>query len=59
MDNSFFLGTQVEALAMLYLQNQNLQDKTPEELYGMYQDAYNRLNEANIKHLANNPPSVR
>lgn len=32
-----------EALAILYLQNQDLSGKTPEELANMYADARNRI----------------
>lgn len=32
-----------EALAMLYVQNQDLSGITPEELLDKYQDAYNKI----------------
>lgn len=34
-----------EALAMLWLQNQDLSNATPEELLDKYQDAYNKIRE--------------
>lgn len=36
-----------EALAMLYLQSQNLTGKTPEEICEMYWDAYYRIYRCN------------
>lgn len=30
-------------LAVIYLKNQDLSNKTPEELYDIYFDAYNRI----------------
>lgn len=38
-----FPDNDIEALAMLYLQNQDLSDVTPEELLDKYQDAYERI----------------
>ena len=32
-----------EALALLYLQNQDLSGLTPEELYDQYKDSYDRI----------------
>lgn len=40
-----FPENEYEALAMLYVQSQNLTDKTPEDLLVMYQDAYKRIRE--------------
>ena len=44
-DNTFqtFPETVTEALAMLYVQNQDLSGVTPEGLLDMYQDAYQRI----------------
>jgi hypothetical protein len=44
-DNTFhtFPETVTEALAMLYVQNQDLSGVTPEGLLDMYQDAYKRI----------------
>lgn len=38
-----FPSDEREALAMLYVQNQDLTDVTPEQLLDMYQDAYNKI----------------
>lgn len=38
-----FPETETEALAMLYVQNQDLSEVTPEELLDMYQDAYQKI----------------
>lgn len=38
-----FPSSKFEALAMLYLQNQDLSGLTPEEIYDKYQDAYERI----------------
>ena len=38
-----FPSNKYEALAMLYLQNQNLSGFTPEELAGKYQEAYEKI----------------
>lgn len=44
-DNAFktFPSNEAEALAMLWLQNQNLSSATPEELFDKYQDAYDKI----------------
>ncbi len=42
-ENKFFPSTKAEALAMLYLQNQNLSGKSPEEIAELYQDAYQKI----------------
>lgn len=44
-DNIFktFPETETEALAMLYVQKQDLSEVTPESLLDMYQDAYQRI----------------
>ena len=40
---SFFPGDRLEALTMLYLQNQDLSGKSPEEIQTMYYETYYRL----------------
>lgn len=57
--NSFFPNSRTEALAMLYLQSQDLKDKTPEEIYEMYEDACDRFAKAHKAYRAKNPPVVR
>lgn len=44
-DSTFhtFPETTAEALALLYVQNQDLSGITPEGLFDMYQDAYQRI----------------
>lgn len=42
---SSFPSNLTEALTMLYLQNQDLTGKTPEELLGMYWETYEKLKE--------------
>ena len=41
--NRTFPETETEALAMLYVQNQDLTEITPEGLLDMYQDAYQKI----------------
>lgn len=46
MDDIFlrvFPGNDIEALAMLYVQSQDLTDITPEELVNMYDSAYETI----------------
>ena len=38
-----FPETEIEALAMLYVQNQDLKDVTPEKLLEMYDSAVNAM----------------
>lgn len=40
---STFPSDRRDALAILYLQNQDLSGKTPEEIAGMYDEAWNRI----------------
>ncbi len=42
-DESYFPSTRQEALALLYVQSQDLAGKSPEDLADMYADAYSRL----------------
>ena len=44
---STFPAGKCEALAMLYVQSQDLSSLTPEQLLDMYEDAYARLREHN------------
>lgn len=46
-----FPSSEAEALTLLYLQNQDLADFTPEEVYDKYRDAYERIR----KHKGGNP----
>ena len=39
MDYPVFPGNEIEALALLYVQNQDLTNATPQELLTMYDDA--------------------
>lgn len=41
-----FPSTKAEALTMLYLQNQNLSDITPEELAKKYSEVFSEIREA-------------
>lgn len=38
-----FPDNEIEALAMLWVQNQDLSSTTPEELLDKYQDAYDKI----------------
>ena len=40
---SEFPSNKIEALTMLYLQNQDLSGKTPEELFKLYTETYYRI----------------
>lgn len=42
-DKTYFPSNIPEALAMLYLQNQGLSGKTPEDVVGLYYDAYYKI----------------
>ena len=44
-----FPDGKIEALAMLYLQNQDLSNLTPEEILDKYNDAYQRIKDHNRK----------
>ena len=43
MNETTFPRTKEEALALIYVQAQDLTDVTPEELLSMYNDAYTRI----------------
>ena len=60
-DNTYraFPETETEALAMLYVQNQDLTGVTPEGLLDMYQDAYQKIKaHRREKRSANQKPPV-
>lgn len=38
-----FPATETEALAMLYVQNQDISKLTPEQLYDLYASAYSKI----------------
>lgn len=40
-----FPSSEFEALALLYIQNQDLSGLTPEEIYDKYHEAYNKIRE--------------
>ena len=40
-----FPSNECEALALLYVQNQDLSNVSPEELWDKYQDAYEKIRE--------------
>lgn len=40
-----FPSSEAEALAMLYVQNQDLTDLSPEEIYDKYYEAYQKIRE--------------
>ena len=42
-NNTSFPGNSTEALAYLYVKNQDLSGKSPKELYAMFQNAYNAI----------------
>ena len=44
-----FPDSYVEALTMLYLERQDLTDKTPEELVELYMKTYYRISDASSK----------
>ena len=44
VEPSFFPSNKIQALAMVYLQNQDLSGKSPEQLTAIYLDAYEKVN---------------
>jgi len=44
-----FPSTKSQALAMLYLQHQDLKGKTPTEIYSMYLDAHDEIYKEDCK----------
>lgn len=48
-----FPNSEIEALALLYVQNQDLSGLTPEEIYDKYRDAYKRIHDHKQKHVIN------
>lgn len=49
VDLKAFPENSSEALALLYVQNQDLKGKTPEEICGMYWNAYYRIRRCNAE----------
>ena len=43
IDLRTFPANEIEALAMLYVQQQDLSEISPEALYDMYRDAYDKI----------------
>lgn len=50
---SSFLANDQEAIAFLYVQNQDLSGLSPEEIYDKYRDAYKKIHYHKIKHHSN------
>ena len=48
-----FPNSEIEALALLYVQNQDLSGLTPEEIYDKYRDAYKRSHDHKQKPVLN------
>lgn len=44
-DQSHFPSNKREALALLYVQSQDLSQKSPEDLVVMYKDAYDKISQ--------------
>lgn len=44
-----FPENEIQALALLYLQNRDLSDLSPEELYDEYKDTYDRIRQQRIE----------
>lgn len=44
---STFPSSKIEALTMLFLQNQDLSNLSPEEIMDKYQEAYDKIRERN------------
>lgn len=42
-DESYFPSSKSEALALIYIQSQDLSGKSPEDLVDLYADAYARI----------------
>ncbi len=56
MDQSkIFPSVKSEVLAMLYLQEQNLSEKTPEEIAELYQDAEDKVRHYLKQHAESDP----
>lgn len=51
-----FPSNEYQALAMLYVQSQDLSNKTPEDLLDMYQDAYQRIRAHRKEQVKANSP---
>lgn len=46
-----FPHNKVEALTMLYLQNQDLNNVTPEELFALYSQTYEKIENAKLSQI--------
>ena len=51
MSGKMFAESANQALAMLYMQSQDLSGKTPSEIYQMYREAYDEICETESNHL--------
>ena len=49
---STYPSNYVDALTLLYLQNQNLSGVSPEELVALYYEVYDKIKAANKEHRA-------
>ena len=50
-----FPASETQALALLYVQNQDLSGLTPEEIYEKYRDAYERIHDCRNDNPRYNP----
>ena len=50
-----FPASELQALALLYVQNQNLSGLSPEEIYDKYRDAYERIGKYRRDKASYNP----
>ena len=51
MTDTYFPKSKFDALAMLYVQSQDLKDKTPTELLEMYNAAYAEIKKGNATQM--------
>ena len=50
-----FPASEIQALALLYIRNQDLSGLSPEEVYDKYRDAYERINKQKRTSASYNP----
>lgn len=50
-----FPASEIQALALLYVRNQDLSGLSPEEVYDKYRDAYERINKQKRTSTSYNP----
>ena len=50
-----FPASEIQALALLYVRNQDLSGLSPEEVYDKYRDAYDRINKQRRASISYNP----